>query len=493
MRAVDTLAEHRRVVRRDGDELPLQRLRAVALDSRLARRRGLDEAAVRETLLKVHASYREFLERLKVTEDGLGVGSLSFVQRRILVGELIELTLLDRPGEAGRAAALEQVFAARANGALARSLGVTEVPTIERVRRDLLGNDQDGLIVLLPSANHIHLFALDRREVLHARLDSLESLLPDIEGLWGELSRAPQSGKASLEIVRGFGAALGGKLFPDAIAEKLAHWERLHLVGADLLQRLPIGALSVPGIGILGLERELVQLPSVAVGLELSQRESEVSSRLLVLASPTEAEGVRPMAPVEFVPGARRRLETAWNSAGIDWRTKKEAHLDSLRRGVTPRAMLLFSHGDRDPSRPRPLSVRLAPTDECPDGRWFPDVLEDSGISVPPVVVLAACHVADVEMKAGGDDSDHLGASFLRRGARVVLLSSAPLEQASTSWLSTFLLEGLAEGLDAAAALEARAPGAQLPTRLRTPALLGDPRSLRLRRTLTSNHDSRLR
>lgn len=454
--ALDSLEQHSSLIGEDPQVLPLQRSRAVALSSRLARMRGLSAEDLDLELSRVQRAFERFLESLKSTDDGMGVGSLAFAQRRYLVGELIELTLAKWPGEAGLERVLAWVLEARARGALARSLGVAVAPTLAQARELLLCDDKDGLIVLLPSADYTHLFALDRKQIRHARLNSLEVLKPAIEDLWSDLAGEPKGGAKGLKDFERRAADLGQELFPEDIAKALASWTRVHVVGSDLLERLPLGVLSVEGIGVLGLERELVHLPSVAVGLRLRERDGASQDQLLALVSPMAAKGALPTPEeVTFDPRARQHLEAAWSDSQVEWRTKKDAQVSAFAVETPASALLLFAHGERDNQKPRPLAVRVAPSEEIPDGRLFPDTLEAlAECRVPSIVVLAACGVADAELKAGGDDSDHLGASFLRRGARLVLISSAPLEQVSTSWLCAYFLEGIAQGQSAALALK---------------------------------------
>lgn len=455
--ARQSLAAHRELRAAHPGSWPLQRIRAIALDARLARLEGRSRTELVARAVEVRAAYRDFLNVWRESADGLAVGTLAFVERRILVGELIELTLLETPGPKGVEAALEEVFAARANGALARSLGARQ-PTLADLRREVLTSERDGLIVLLPSAEHTHLFAVDRGKSQHVRLPSLEALGPAIDELWRLLAMPPTGpGASGAKEFSASAASLGREVFPEPIAELLRRWKRVHVVGTDLLQRLPLEVLEVEGIGVLGLERQLVNLPSVAVGLALAERgqaPSEAKPSLRALVGPQAARGVRELSPVEFDEKARDLLEQSFEGDRLIWHTGAEAVLEWSPDEARATALLLFAHGERDSSRTRPLGVRVAPSSGVPDGRLFPDVLEAlEGDGVSELVVLAACGVGGAEQKAGSDDGDHLGAAFLRRGARLTLISAAPLEQRATAWLCAWFFEGIAEGKSPSEAL----------------------------------------
>ncbi|MBI5851846.1 MAG: CHAT domain-containing protein [Planctomycetes bacterium] len=454
LRALD---EHRSLVARAGDGAwPMQTARAIALRAGLDRRRSTDAAGLTTARDRARSAYRAFLASCRPPDDGLGTGILAFAPRRLLIDELIELTLRVDSTESGVVAALDDVLAAHAIGSLAKSLDAP-APTVTAVRDRLLTRDGDGLLVLVPGAAATHAFALDRRRVVHARLAPVEALESALRALWRELAAPPRD--ASNVARARFDAAAGDvarALFPAPVAERLRTWRRVFVTGTEVVQRIPLDVLPLPGAGVLGIERDVVALPSCAVGLALAARAAEPTATagtptrsLLALVAPPPVPGADEPA-VRFADIARERILKQWPATR--WLTGRAAHLDSLA-DATPSALLVFAHGDFDPLRGRPRGVLLAPCQSAPDGRLFPDILESSGVRVPWFVLLGACHASGTDPKLGGDDADHLGASLLRCGARLVLIAASPLEQDATAQLAAAALESVASDGDPSQAL----------------------------------------
>lgn len=435
---------------------PSLHARASAFESRLARSRGLTPEQALKQLARVREAYYEYLRTCRVTNDGLGIGILALPERRYLVGELIEMTLAAKPGVAGVEAALEDVFAVRSGGALARSLDASK-PSLAELRACLLRETADGMLVFVPGVDHTHLFAFDRKRVLHVSLPSTRELGKPLADLWRELGNAPRGSlKRKRARYESMARALGAKVFPADVAALVGEWERVQVVGANLLQRIPLEVLIVEGVGVLGLERQVVNLPSAAVGIALAKGEYRAPSEgaLLALVSPSLAPGAKQEVPLQFHEAARARIQNAWGEGRLRWNSGAKATLESLAKPPPLSTLLIFAHGGRDISRSRPLSVRVAPSKEVPSGELFAtDVEALSRSAVPPIVVLATCGGGAGELKVGSDDGDHLGAYFLRRGARLALMSSAPLEQNATAILCAAFLDELNQGTSPAEAI----------------------------------------
>jgi hypothetical protein len=120
------------------------------------------------------------------------------------------------------------------------------------------------------------------------------------------------------------------------------------------------------------------------------------------------------------------------------------------------RVLVLFAHGatrrvdrtvedgteDSENLIERPATLVLSPSDGH-DGLLGPDEVEQ--IAWPGLVVLSACGAAVGPARYGDDGIQHLGGVFIRGGAKVVLLTRADLEVASTAALTAAFLENLVQ------------------------------------------------
>ncbi len=446
---------------RPRDDAPLLRARATALRARAARLECLDappDSPGRATdlapaLAAAESAFDAFLDTWKTADDGLGVGTLAFQPRRLLLDEVVELHLLTTAGSAGRERALEAGWRLRARGALASSLGAPRAPTLARVRDCLLDGHRAGLLVLLPGLETTHVFLVTRQTVEHHRGAPLERLRPSIRALWRELAATPVAEQLAASRDRAGDAAdrLADRLLDSAtMRNRLAELRTLGFVGADLLERLPVELLPLATDGRpIGLTHAVTVAPSTAVALVLADRTAVAAPPRLAVLTPPSPDG---MSELVFPQASRATIERS--CARVEWLTDDRAGIEALDRPGLD-AQLLFGHGILDPSRARPRGVALAPSPALPDGRLFPDDLERLAPRTAPLVMLAVCETTSTDAQLGGDDSDHLAASFLRTGTRTVLASPCPLEQAATATLAATLLARLTDDTSVAEALRA--------------------------------------
>lgn len=445
---------------------PLQTARAIALRAGLARRRATDVAELTRAFAQARAAYRALLASLRPPDDGLGTGILAFAPRRLLVDELIELALRVDGGVSGLTTALDEVLAAQALGSLARSLAAP-IPTLAAVRATLLPREGDGMLVFVPGAAATHLFAVDAQAVLHARIPAVEELQPVLRALWRELAAAPRDGLASARArFHDVARAAATRLIPATLGARVRGWQRVLVVGHEVVQRIPFEVLPLDDAppaeaAASGHAREVLVLPSTAVGLALATRattQDPAPKTLLALVAPREDDAAPNDDELRFDAASRARIAAAWPQAR--WCVEGEASLERLGED-RPTALLLFAHGVFDPLRGRPRGLRLARSAALDDGRLFPDRLESwlarretsPGARLAPFVLLAACSASGTDPKLGSDDADHLGASCLRGGAQLVLIAAAPLEQDATAALAAATLEGFARHADPLRAL----------------------------------------
>ncbi|MBK8976349.1 MAG: CHAT domain-containing protein [Planctomycetes bacterium] len=467
-------AHARLLAEQPADAWPLPRAREAGLRARLARLtalRATDRDPTAE-LVAAHATagaaFDAFLAAWESSEDGLGIGTLAFQPRRALLDEVIELSLLTGPRDGRERRALEQTFRAPARGALARSLCADPAPTFDRVRAALLTEPGTILLVLAPGADCTHAFVADRERVEHERLPTVEHLQSAVRALWRELAATPPAGDLADARARAGAAAraLAGPLFTAHLAERIRAARRILFAGGELLERAPLAALPCGELGPLGLAREIVELPSVSVGLALAARRAPAAPpALLALVAPAAAPDARGDTPeaIRFPPDERTAL--AGSCASLGWFDGPEARLERLAGAGAADALLVFGHGVTVAGLARPRGVALTPSPALPDGRLVPERLEAAGLAMPPVVLLAVCDATGTDPMLGSDDADHLAASLFRAGARTVFAAPCPLEQVATARLAVGVLAGMAAGRRPAAALvEARR------------ALRGDPR-----------------
>jgi tetratricopeptide (TPR) repeat protein len=445
---------------------PLQTARAIALRAGLARRRATDAAELTRAFAQARAAYRTLLAALRPPDDGLGTGILAFAPRRLLVDELIELALRVDAGASGLITALDEVLAAQALGSLARSLAAP-TPTLAGVRATLLPREGDGMLVFVPGAAATHLFAVDAQALVHARLPAVEELQPVLRALWRELAAPPRDGLATARArFHDVARAAATRLIPATIGARVRGWQRVFVVGHEVVQRIPLEVLPLddaPPDHAVAPSRapEVLVLPSTAVGLALATRSTSPApppGNLLAMIAPRRDHAAPDDDELRFDAAARARITAAWPEAR--WCVEDEACLERLGE-VRPAALLLFAHGVFDPLRGRPRGLRLARSAALDDGQLYPDRLETwlarrdaaAGTRLAPFVLLAACNASGTDPKLGGDDADHLGASCLRGGAQLVLIAAAPLEQDATAALAAATLAGFAAHHDPARAL----------------------------------------
>lgn len=449
-RAREALDDCHRVATLDGASSPLLTAREGGLRAALLRREGGDPRRIAEAFDLACRSYHDFLDAWSATDDRSAAGILGFAPRRRLIEEVITLALEHAPAEEGVALALEEALRARAAGGLARALGAPR-PTLAAIRRLLTPRRDTGLLVFVPGFEHTHAFAVDGERLVHVLLPRVEQIGGAVDDVWRELAPSPlpdlSASRARCDAAL---RRLSDLVVARGLGEQLRDWKSFVFVGADVMRHLPIDLLTVDVASSsrsLGEHALVSELPSTAVGLALAGAAPIggvahcAQTRVLALVAPSAAEGDA-MEAVAFDGRARDRLRSA--VPGLSWREGADAVLESIHPGDG--ALLWFAHGVFDPQRARPSGVQVTPSAGAPSGRVFPDDFDRLDLQAPPLCLLAACGATNVEVKLGGDDSDHLGASLLRKGARMVFLAAAPLEQEATARLCASILSEFAGG-----------------------------------------------
>lgn len=423
--------------------LPAIRMRA--LEVAFARDGATTPQAQLEGLAAARGAWDDLLRAWDQTPlDGSGVGFLGFPQRRLMLGQLIELELAVDPGPAGLRAAFEHLLEAQRRGTSSRRMNAPRV-TLDDVRRELLGPGR-GLIVYLPSWRGSHAFAVDSELVVHVALPPHEDLGDELNDALAEL----REGRATQRL-----DALSPRLLPAPLADRVRRWESLAFVGADLLRQLPIEALLLDGTTRLGLAKGVYWLPSIPAAVALARRPSSTGrAGLRWIGAPHVDPRIarrQQLGVVALDDDARVRIQRAFTSA--EFFESSEATVDRLHGA--PRVLALYAHGVCDATRPHPNGIALAPRDARDDGVLdFEDVTAQlAGECAPDLVLLLACGAAKTIHKVGDDGSDQLGAAFLEGGVRCVAASAEPLHQGATAQLAAAFLEQLARGSTPALAM----------------------------------------
>lgn len=420
----------------DGNAL-LPRLRCTVLEARLALASGADDAGALRPAL-THDLDRLLARWTASPELEGGIAFLHFAWRRAAVAAALDLLLAEAPDEPERA--LELLFAAQSRGSLARELAGAGADASVAGARALLP-ENGGWLVYHPAEDGTHLFALDARGVEHLRLAPLGVLDRLRRELVDALRSAPPRPTPSTELAA-LTRELGDELLPPRLAERIAGWERVWISGQDLLGYLPFEALRPGGGQALGLRWAVAYLSSPALGAALRSRaradSAEREQALLLLASRadglpwTSALAERLTAPYARVHAAEPATRAALAA-----------------RGPAARVTQVVAHGAYDWSRSVPSGLRLDADGGEGETLWADAV--PAGAS--PLVVLAACGASRSPLRRGEDGAQHLGGTFLRRGAGAVVLSHQDIDLHATVALLEVFHRALAEGASPAEAL----------------------------------------
>ncbi len=433
---------------------PALSVQIASLEVRVARLAG---SRSRERLQADLDRLRELVEesmtdfrRLETVVGGVGFLRYPFRVEPIL--EWIEAELELEPGARGVEQALAPWIRAQMLGFLARGLGVCE-PSLADVRGVL--PHVGILLAWLPGQRATLLFVLEREgspEVFH------------LPGRWA-LNRRIERQAERLATRRGDGASdkeleaeaedLAEVLIPSAVAKRLTQGRRVVCVGFDLLGRMPLETLRLPGGHWLGSTVAVEHWPSIPVAVELARRhggsaEEEREGALGFLApSSTRSK----LAPLEFGKEEREALERAW--PGLEVLSGGEAsEASAARLEAEPWGAALFlAHGLEDFDRPVPNGIALAAGGERDGDLWSEEVRALR--AVPPLVVLGVCGAGFGAPRLGEDGAQHLGGVWIERGARSVVVSAFALERGVTVRTLDELGQGLTRGASLPEAMRA--------------------------------------
>ena len=423
-----------------------------ALEARAALATGAPAEVLAERMDVLTAAYDDFLGMwATIAPRPGGVGFLHNLQRRDVLGELVRLHL-ETGGREGPRAALEDMLRARALGSLAREMAQDEAVTLEEIQADLLAPER-GALVYLPSTDRSFVFAVDRARVTCHELSPLKDWNPDRRSLAFALRQppGPGGGSGSRRELERLAGKLARHLLPPEVQERVRGWSELYIEGLDLAGYLPFELLPYEPEGAdaprpLGMVVPIAYLPSLIVGGLLARRARESpreeGPRSLYLVAAPETTPPQ-LGDIPWEDRNADLLMRAYGRDRVELRTAREATVAVLRDPElrTATVLQLVLHGLYDPDRERPGGIAFEPGEDGDGSVWCEDVDALSGI--PPLVFLAICSASRGPLRTGDDGVSHLGGSFFRAGASVVILSPVDLEFHATMQLSDVFHERL--------------------------------------------------
>ncbi len=431
----------------------------------IATRLALDSGAPTAELVawdsRLRSAYQIFLDQWRQIEprEG-GYGMLHLSTMRALLSELIRLSLALHGQQRGSEECLRLLMRAQALGGLSRSASQA-LPTLEVLRDTLLGSEDAGLLIYLPTPLRTHLFVLDSSSLQCVELASRDVIEAQRQRLVGRLMR-PEEGASAVEEAAGQRAELAGLLIPSQLVAQVASWKHLTVVGADLLGELPFESLPLGDAPFLGVSHALSYLPSLPFGVELGRttlaqhRPGDERPVAWIFSAPPLSPAARELMPdLAPIPLSTEQAQELLAPYGPTVRTLagEQANLSALSQDSlgAARVLQLFTHGVYDALAVRPARLMLAAESEH-DGLLRASEIEQL-LSPPPVVLLTACRTGRGPRRYGDPGSTDLSGAFLSAGARSVVLSSFDLDAEAARRLSLEFHRALADGSSVAEAM----------------------------------------
>jgi hypothetical protein len=421
-----------------------------------------DGAAVQQQAQQLRQRFDEMVDswrRAPLREDGIAF--LASRARRMLVSELIALTMLQHGEQAGAERAIADLLTLQELGSSAREQAVPAT-TLAEVRTTLLG-DGDGVLLWQVAQQQSHVFAFDRAGITYAALPGWGQLMPDLKALWQALSRLAFATSAATQ--RDLGAeilaqsrAVAAQFLPPPITARMASWRQVLQVDHGLPSGMPLECLSLDGKALLGERLAITTLASLPTGVHWQRTRHQLTPRArarfdliaTLRGDPTLAPAAA--AAPKFPPEMAARLRAPY--AAFGGLTDVDATVARVRALANDAPVThLLAHGAQDRTRTRACGLALTPGPDDPTRGFFGcDDVERARYG--GVIVLSACGVGR-PLERVGDESylGTLGGAFLRAGAHTVIQSAAELPFEPHVELCMHLHAGMAHGWSPARAL----------------------------------------
>lgn len=432
-----------------------------AYAAEIARLKG-EKTDEEDRVARLESAFRDFLVQWRSTpvREG-GVGFLYAGYRRAVLGELVH-ALIAAHGERGPAEAFERVVEAQTCGTIGRKLEL-RAATVAEIRSRLCPPD-GGIVMFLPVGRETHVFVLDAETVGHDVVGperELAALVRDKLSVALPTKRDAAGAEKGRATTAAAGADVAAKLLPPKLRARIGGWKTCLVVGSELVGGVPFELLSLDGKRLLGLDLAIEYLPSVPLGLVLAASAPQPRAwkrGLAFVGAPRTTERSEKAWKAKPFPLAQRELDllTGPFGAAVSVLTDAKATRDAFTSlDLAETAVLhVLCHGVNDPKRERPAGLLLAETEKELGELWSSDLATAPKV-VPPVVILSACGAGRGTERLGEDALNHLGGTFLERGAICVILARQDLGLDATITLTAALHRRLAAGDSPAEALRA--------------------------------------
>jgi tetratricopeptide (TPR) repeat protein len=402
--------------------------------------------------LALNLPLEEFSQRTSDAEDALmdllgawaavrhrpgGVGFLHFDERRSLLVTLSQMLAGQR--------ALDYLLEVEARGTLVQQLQATRISSI-RVQEQLIPPG-GGILIFLPSAWSSMAFTLDAQGLRSWPLPGTDSWADLDDRLVAAMQPEDAHVKGSAGRLGELATALRDRILSKDLDAHISRWEEVVLVRTENLGAIPFEVLPLAGRGgaPLGLELATSYLPSLSVGLGLTDRRAKrqamlangASARVLIAVGPTEerpADTNAQWQPIPWQRGDERRLCATWPEGFAEVVLDPDRALERLMRAGTDGVELveIVAHGVRNADLERSQGFFLRS-----DRSVFADSLSD--VRAAPLSVLMVCGASAGPTRQGDDLGSHLVAAFLAGGSDVVASSRTELSfEASVALLEEF-------------------------------------------------------
>ncbi|MEZ6018092.1 MAG: CHAT domain-containing protein [Planctomycetota bacterium] len=397
------------------------------------------------TRLSELTALREALEHFRTAwraagDEPDGIGFFQFDYRRELLVEVFRCARAAL-GEQGAAQVFMQELAATQElASLTRELGAAPFDPVEATQR--LRARNEGLVLLFPGRSCALLLVVDASGPSVFDLGPPDALLRALRALDLELEKPDLGSQRWRTLAR----TAAERVFPEEVLQRVVGWARVSWVQPELLGAPALDVLDVPSLGVIGLERPTATYPTLPAWLDLERRAERprASSGAVALVEPLED----PAIGAQQGPRVSLTGTTPTCTQGSEFRTlaRAEATLAAFSAAAEGRALaLIWSHGFRSgrPGTSTGFEV-TAPGGERGATAYGPDVARAfARAPVPRIVLLGICRAARSDARTGEDSSSHLGGTFLRLGADVVLASTRDVHAASSQRLIDTLVSAL--------------------------------------------------
>lgn len=428
--ALATIQQARAALARSGSPLRERAEQLASLEVRALRLLSADAAQLRAARDELAQAFEAALAVWRALPPRAGgVGPLRYRERREVLGELALAELALDPGPSGMERALSAVMAVQAVGSAAREVGAPP-PTQQELQSELLA-ERRGALFYLPTRRELHVFALDGRRATHHEVRCASTRLDELrDGLLRQLGRVRSTGEPQdVEELERLRRELSVLLFPPELAERLASWDAVAIVGPETLGYLPFELLLSSGERALGATHAVAYWPSFPLALWLQRTrarppvaEPDALRAALLVCSDPGPDGPRELERLELSAQEERRVRGGVDAARLVLERGPAVTAESFARRCAESDLVhLIAHGRRDGLAEQPLRLAL----------WGAEELKLSDLDelrFPSLTILTACGAQSGQMRRGDDGRHRSSGALLRRGARAAVLAELDVD-----------------------------------------------------------------